>query len=101
MSDEIRDENTGDLEKWFNQMKGDGKMGCVPNMTGLSNEDKEKIAKGALMHCTELLMKTYMSLGIHGEAVLGMEDGISGNKFRLHFKATEKRSKESEDLSDF
>jgi hypothetical protein len=87
MFDEITNGDMGELEKKFNQMMKDGTLRACPNMTHLPMEEKERISKQALTDCMETLMKTYLSLGMCGEAVLGAQDGFSGNKFKLTFKA--------------
>jgi hypothetical protein len=90
MSDEIRNNEDGkmdELEKWFNQQMQDGKLGKCPNLSNLPMEKKEKIAQGAMAHCAEILMKTYLSLGLNGEAIMGLQDGITRKKFKLQFKA--------------
>jgi hypothetical protein len=91
MNDEIRKddsfEDMHEMEKKFNKMIEDGTLRSCPNLHDLPMEEKERISKGALMHALELLMKTYLSLGLCGEAVLGAKDGFTGNKYKLIFKA--------------
>lgn len=87
MSDEIMKDDMGELEKRFNDLKKSGKLGSCPNMSHLPDEEKQKIIQDMMLHCTEMLMKTYLSLGIKGESMMGLQDGFSGNKFKLKFKA--------------
>jgi len=84
MSDEIKkEENFDHFKKKIEEIGG--KMGSCPNLTHLSDDKKKKIAKEAVQHCTELLMKTYMSLGISGSAGVELIEGLSGRRFRLSF----------------
>jgi hypothetical protein len=94
MFDEIGKEDMGELEKKFNQMMKDGSLRACPNLTDLPMEEKERISKKALTDCLEILMKTYLSLGLCGEAVLGAQDGFSGNKYKLTFKAMKSNDKD-------
>jgi hypothetical protein len=90
MSDEIRSDDMDGLEKKFEHMKSEGTLGKLPNLTGLPEEQRKELAKGAVEKCMQLLMKTYMSLGLNGEAVLIAEEEISDSVFELHFKAYRK-----------
>ena len=94
MSDEIRKDDREELEKKFNQMMSEGKLAACPNLTHLPKDQKDIIAKKVLKECMEMLMKTYISIGLLGEAVLGAHDGFTGNKFKLIFKAMKEDDKD-------
>lgn len=88
--DEITNDENGmnmeEAKKRFEEMMNSGKMGAVPNLTGLPEDSKEKIASGVMHKATEALMATYISLGINGGGRCICEDGISGRKFELTFR---------------
>lgn len=86
--DEISDD--GDMRSKLEELYRMGKIGAVPNLTDLPAETKEETAKKVCHHCLELLMKTYVSLGMEGRCTIGAVDGITGVKYQLKFTAGEK-----------
>ena len=87
MSDEIRNDDMNGLQDRFNKLVEEGRLNACPNLTYLPDEEKRKIIKNVSEKCGEMMMKTYISLGILGESMLQMEDGISKTKYELVFKA--------------
>lgn len=96
MSDEIR--KNDDFSEFEKRLHG-GKLGSCPNLTHLEPSEKERIAKGSIQHCAELLMKTYMSLGISGKASVSLEEGISGRIFNITFSTSDPKEGGSNDNS--
>jgi len=94
MFDEISKDDMNELEKKFKQLMETGKMGSVENLSHLPLEEKERISKELLKEVMEKLMRKYLSLGLLGEAILGAEDGFTGNKYKLIFKAMRKDDKD-------
>ena len=84
MSDEIKKDGNPEFERLF----GAGKLRACPNLTHYDDETKKALAKKAVEYCTELLMKTHISLGISGQAQVTMEEGITGRVFTLTFKSS-------------
>ena len=85
MFDEINNDEEA-LRKKFEELLAKGTLRSCPNLTNLPMEEKERISKQALADAMEMLMKTYLSLGLGGEAILGAEDGFSKTRYKLHFK---------------
>lgn len=88
MSDEIKKDGTpDDFSKFFG--KDGAKFDACPNLTHLPESEKERLGKKVVEHCTELIMKTYISLGISGKAGIEIVEAISKRRFRLDFFAGE------------
>ena len=87
MSDEIKKDGEGEFRDIFKKMLDGRMLGACPNMTHLSNNEKQKVIQEVMAHALESLMKTYLSLGIKGTSILGAEEGFTKNKYKLTFKA--------------
>lgn len=90
MSDEIKkDGQSDDFDRLFGKIPSGSKFGACPNLTHLPDAEKERLGKKVVEHCTELIMKTYISLGISGKAGVEIVEAISKRRFRLDFFAGE------------
>jgi len=84
MDEEIRDDD--DLKGKFDELKAQGKLSACPNLQHLPDVEKDAIIKKVSHHCAELMMRTFISLGVAGECNLVLEDGFTKAQYAMTFK---------------
>lgn len=89
MDDLIQGDDNG-LEKEFERLKTDGKLKACPNLQHLPDSEKREIMKKVSHDAAEMMMRTYISLGVLGETIVGLEDGFTKCNYEMVFKGKKK-----------
>lgn len=90
MDDEIINDDNGGLEKEFDRLKAEGKVKACPNLSHLPDDEKRQIMKEVSHQAAEMMMRTYIALGVMGETIVGLEDGFTKCSYEMVFKGRRK-----------
>ena len=83
------DEISGDDSRGKIDSPLNGILKKIPNMSGLSVDEKTTMAQKAGHQCLDMLMQTYISLGMGGRFALGAIGAMSGVKYKMKFEVLE------------